>query len=401
VTNADEAALTLLGYSFQELEGKPLHDIVHRDYSGTASHNPGSCMLYSAVRDRTEKSVTDEEFRGKDGASIPVEYVTTPTRTDGRLTGAEVIVTDLRAGDATGQALSDDESTAGELLVEKAPMGVCVTDRDGTIVTVNATLCRLLDFSRSEMLGKHFSMMVPHALRESASKVYSRRFPIKGDMVDEFEVETKSGEIKTIQSTTVPMSDEEENEKVTWFVLDITDRRNLEKKLGDMAHADQLTGLPNQVLFQDRLEQSLAYAHRRGQLTALLSLDLDDFARINEKLGSANGDELLKRVAARLKDSTRAEDTVCRMGGNKFAVILPDAGSAQNAGVVAQKIREAFANRFTINGQTVALTASIGISIYPFDARDHEGLLSKADAAMHHAKELGKDRAAFHGREEE
>jgi diguanylate cyclase (GGDEF)-like protein/PAS domain S-box-containing protein len=268
-------------------------------------------------------------------------------------------------------------------------------------LSVNSALCRILNYGRSELLGKHFSIIVPEALRENASKVYAKRFPIKNEMVDEFDVAKKDGRIRTIQSTTTPIADDDGQEQLAWFVLDITDRRHMEKQLGDMANQDELTGLPNQILFRDRLKQSLAYAHRRGQLTALLFIDLDDFAELNERLGAATTDELLKRVATRMRDSTRAEDTVSRVGGDKFTVVLPDAGSAHNAGIVADKIRQAFANRFTIDGHTVAVTASIGISVYPFDARDPEGIVASAESAMHRAKKMGKDRTAFFGLEEE
>ncbi|MBF2026145.1 MAG: CHASE2 domain-containing protein [Oscillatoriales cyanobacterium C42_A2020_001] len=166
-------------------------------------------------------------------------------------------------------------------------------------------------------------------------------------------------------------------------------------QLNHLANHDSLTGLPNRKLFYERLEQAIAWAVDQQQLVGLLFLDLDGFKQINDSMGHDVGDALLKAVARRLSGCLRGSDTVSRLGGDEFTVILPGIPSAQDAARVAEKVLGTLAQPFKVEGHEILVTSSIGISLYPQNAGDVETLIKEADNAMYHAKQQGKGRYEF------
>jgi len=181
-----------------------------------------------------------------------------------------------------------------------------------------------------------------------------------------------------------------------WYFRDITERKRAEEIIRRQAHYDALTELPNRVLFEDRLGVALAQARREGRMFGVLYLDLDRFKMVNDTLGHALGDQVLKDAGARLKSCLRASDTVCRLGGDEFAVLLPDIGDPRDAARVAGKIIVAFRRPFHLEGHEMYISTSIGISIYPSDGREAKVLLQKGDAALYEAKQQGRNRFLFH-----
>jgi len=169
----------------------------------------------------------------------------------------------------------------------------------------------------------------------------------------------------------------------------VIQRKRAEEQLEQLAHSDSLTGLPNRPLFYDRLEQTLAMARRHKQKFAVLFLDLDHFKEINDTLGHDTGDVLLKETANYLLGCVRETDTVARMGGDEFTIILTDVGFPEGAETVAKKVLEALARPFTLNGKEHVVGTSIGIAVYPSDGKDSEALVKNADTAMYQAKQSG------------
>jgi diguanylate cyclase (GGDEF)-like protein/PAS domain S-box-containing protein len=188
-----------------------------------------------------------------------------------------------------------------------------------------------------------------------------------------------------------------ENEDLSLFVMAsklaaiALDQRKLTDRLAHQAQHDALTGLPNRRLLEDRLKQALASAERHHALVALLFIDLDGFKRINDTLGHATGDLLLKEVSVRLSRLLRATDTVARMGGDEFTIVLSEVAEAHAAVRVAQKILEDLREPFELEGHELFMTGSVGISMYPADGNDSITLLRHADAAMYRAKSLGRN----------
>lgn len=175
-----------------------------------------------------------------------------------------------------------------------------------------------------------------------------------------------------------------------------------EKQLYYLAHFDALTGLPNRLLLKDRLHQALATAERQGSFVAVLFIDLDRFKNVNDSLGHATGDYLLREVAARLSGALREEDTVSRLGGDEFVVLIQQFRNVHDAlavtSTIAQKILETVAHPFWINDREIVTTTSIGIACYPTDGETSSELLKNADAAMYHAKASGKDNYQFYSK---
>jgi diguanylate cyclase (GGDEF)-like protein len=171
--------------------------------------------------------------------------------------------------------------------------------------------------------------------------------------------------------------------------------RHANEKLHFLALHDNLTNLPNRTLLEDRIIQAIASAQRSGQLFAVMFLDLDRFKTINDSLGHHYGDKLLQAVAQRLVDTLRAEDTIARVGGDEFVVLLKQIGEPQTAAHIAQKILTALSAPFDIEDQEQNVSSSIGISIYPNDGPDLKALMVNADGAMYHAKKMGRNNYQF------
>ena len=172
--------------------------------------------------------------------------------------------------------------------------------------------------------------------------------------------------------------------------VEIADRRQAETRAQHLADHDALTGLPNRRLLEDRLTQALALSQRNRKQTAVMFIDLDRFKIINDTLGHSAGDQVLKEVAERLIAQLREIDTICRMGGDEFVVVLPEIKRASDAANVAAKILETVSQPFAVQDRTMHITPSIGISVFPDDGRDAATLIRNADAAMYHAKEIGR-----------
>jgi diguanylate cyclase (GGDEF)-like protein/PAS domain S-box-containing protein len=176
---------------------------------------------------------------------------------------------------------------------------------------------------------------------------------------------------------------------------EIADRRQAETRAQHLADHDALTGLPNRRLLEDRLTQALAASQRNRKQTAVMFVDLDRFKNINDSLGHAAGDLVLKECAERLVKQLRVVDTICRMGGDEFVVVLPEIKRASDAANVAAKILETVAQPFRVEERELHITPSVGISVFPDDGRDAESLIRNADAAMYHAKETGRANYQF------
>jgi diguanylate cyclase (GGDEF)-like protein/PAS domain S-box-containing protein len=179
------------------------------------------------------------------------------------------------------------------------------------------------------------------------------------------------------------------------FVQDVSSRIQAEERLQYLATRDALTGLPNRLLLQERLAQAIAQAKRNGRHVGVLYIDLDRFKNVNDTLGHRIGDELLKQVTKSLSSALRETDLLARLGGDEFMVIVEDFDDAAVLNRVAQKLQDAIAQPFQIEEHDIYVTSSIGISIYPDDSDDPEGLLKHADVAMYRSKELGRNTYQF------
>lgn len=291
---------------------------------------------------------------------------------------------------AAEQALRDSENRL-RVLVDAGPECIKLIDAQGVIKHINAAGVAMLECdSRPQLVGQNFIQFVVAEYRaEYLSFIQRVLGGERGTLAYEL-IGCKGGR-RWMDTHAVPIELENNEWHVLSITRDITEQRRSEERIQYMAYFDTLTGLPNRALLHDRLQRALYEAERRRQQVAVLFLDLDRFKNVNDSLGHASGDLLLKAVAERLNDLVRHGDTVARLGGDEITIVLSAITNEDDIQHVARKIRRAFERPFLIDGQELFITASLGVAVYPRDGRDAHELLRNADAAMYRAKEMGRD----------
>jgi diguanylate cyclase (GGDEF)-like protein/PAS domain S-box-containing protein len=312
-----------------------------------------------------------------------------------RVQGAIYDVTDRVLAEQRVESLLREQ----QAIVENAMTGIALL-RGRRVMHCNQEFARVFGYSRSELVGRSMRQLFVSE-REYAESGLQAVDSLAHSGIHKTERQMRRRDGALIwTSFTVAAVDREDLAKGTVMVLqDITEQRTAEEQLIQFAHFDVVTGLPNRVLFRDRLQQAVVQARRNECSAAVLFVDLDRFKVVNDTLGHSIGDGLLQQAGRRLRDAVRASDTVARLGGDEFAVILPDVGAPTFAGTVAQKILEELARPFEIGGREVFVSASVGISLAPQDASEPEDLVRHADAAMYRAKRDGRRTFRFYTRE--
>lgn len=280
--------------------------------------------------------------------------------------------------------------------VEQSPVSVIITDPHGVIQYVNPKFTESMGFTPAEAIGKTQRIIKGGFLSRAFYKEMWAAILAGQEWHGVFQNRTKDGalvwEVASISSI------RDDHGVVTHFVgvkEDITELKRLQAELDHMARHDVLTGLPNRALFRDRLEQALMQSKRRKTACALLYLDLDGFKPVNDTYGHETGDALLVAVARRLQECVRESDTVARMGGDEFTVVLTNLNDGQSVERISHALLASLSNPFVIDRTSVTIGASIGVSVYPGDGTTVNELLSAADGAMYRVKNQGKNRVGF------
>ncbi|HUP63486.1 MAG TPA: EAL domain-containing protein [Thermoanaerobaculia bacterium] len=299
------------------------------------------------------------------------------------------------AHDVTERRLAEQRLRESEaryrLLFERNLAGVYRTSVDGRVLDCNEAFARIFGYaSREEMLrlsapSLYFDLadreQVIALLREQKSITnHEARMRRKDDRA-----------VWVLENMTLLDAETGEPRVIEGTVIDITERKYAQEQVEYQAYHDALTGLPNRILFRDRLNLALAHARRHSLVAAVMFLDLDEFKVVNDTLGHTVGDRLLQAIAARLVGAVRAEDTVARVGGDEFTILLPDVGDGRGASTVARKILEAVAASVKVDVHRLQVTPSLGVALFPGDGFDAETLLRSADRAMYRAKQLGRN----------
>lgn len=281
--------------------------------------------------------------------------------------------------------------------------GVIVLDREGALTYANPEAERLLGWTSAELLGQDAHALFHYVLDDGSAAPAAgcaiRRVISSAETyrsMDETFVR-KDGTTFPVGLSAAPLLRER---VVTGSVLvfrDTTELKRNQEEVRQLAFHDPLTNLPNRRLLVDRLQQALGNAQRHRRSLALMYLDLDHFKYINDTYGHDGGDELLKGIAERLRQTVRSTDTVVRQGGDEFVVLLPEIGSPEDAAIVARQILDAMSEPVPVKGHMQQITASIGIALYPGSAYDADGLMLEADTAMYAAKEAGRNRYSMRG----
>ncbi len=299
------------------------------------------------------------------------------------------------------KALNVFKENARELIFQKLALDkhaiVSSTDVKGDITYANDKFCEISGYSRKELIGQNHRLLKSD---EHPLKFYRDMWRTIGHgRIWHGDVKNwkKDGSEYWLKATIVPFLDE--SGKPFQYVsirTDITDQKQA-VKLKVMAHHDHLTGLPNRNLFGDRLMLAIAEAKRHGGQLAFMYLDLDKFKPINDRLGHGVGDEVLKEVARRLKENIREIDTVARIGGDEFAVILAPPTTLEDSKRTAERLLQVLSEPIQAKGHECTVSASIGVSVYPKDATDAEELVKCADSAMYRVKDSGRNGVEFYG----
>jgi diguanylate cyclase (GGDEF)-like protein/PAS domain S-box-containing protein len=283
-------------------------------------------------------------------------------------------------------------------LLGRTAEAVMITDARTRIVYVNHSFTKVTGYTVKDISGKTPRML--HSGRQNAG-YYARMWKAletSGRWQGEIWNRRKNGEIyPEWLSITAVRDGKGKVENYLAIFSDITLRKREERELYNLATHDALTGLPNRTFFGELLEQAMARSKRSGRRVGLLYLDLDRFKSVNDRLGHACGDQLLRTVARRLRGLIRAEDTVARLGGDEFAVILERLSRPRYAAATATKVLRALNRPYHLEKHKASVTASVGIAIHPLDGNSVETLLKRADRAMYRAKRAQGNEYRFWG----
>ncbi len=321
---------------------------------------------------------------------------------DSNDTGALAILTDTTERERERRALSASLREVSELKSAlDAHAIVAVTDARGVITRVNDKFCSISQYPRSELIGRTHRIINsgyhPKAFFQDLWRTISRGKVWNGEICNK----SKDGSFYWVYTTIVPfIGADGVPEQYVAIRADITTRKQAEQEAERMAFHDALTGLPNRRLMYERLKHAIDYAVREHTFGAVLMLDLDEFKEINDTLGHAVGDELLCQASRRLIEGVRHSDAVARLGGDEFVVVLENIGSnlemaTAMASDLAEKVRESLCCPYSLHGQQVVSTPSIGVVLFDSVGETADELIKQADMALYKAKHLGRNRVCF------
>ncbi|MDP8984441.1 MAG: EAL domain-containing protein [Pseudomonadota bacterium] len=297
-------------------------------------------------------------------------------------------------------ALFCDKQRA-QVILNSIGDGVLSTDGNHRVTFLNPVAEKLTGWTNAEAAGRMLTEIFQVINSATRERIVPRlEFEVKkgGTMIlpPNSVLVRRDGRESPIADSAAPIHDQ--GGHVAGMVVvfhDVTEVQEMAQRMTHLAQHDVLTSLPNRALLDDRLQQGIALAQRYDRRLAFLFIDLDHFKHVNDSVGHLVGDQLLKEVASRITPCVRGSDTVSRQGGDEFVVLLSEVAHAEDAAIIADKIRLAVAEPYTIAGHFLQLTASIGIGVYPEDGTDAQTLIHCADTAMYHAKEQGRNNSQF------
>jgi diguanylate cyclase (GGDEF)-like protein/PAS domain S-box-containing protein len=388
----------ILGYSPEELRTTPSIEQVHPD------DRPRILAAAQRARSTGEVEMVEYRMRHKDGSWRILESTACAIRNAKNETDNLVIVN----RDITERKRSEEllmHNTALRCAAEKyrtifedAVVGIFQMTADGHPLNVNRAMAHIHGYDSPEQLMAELANLVDQ-LFANPSQIDELKRVLNEDSVirgAEVEVRCRDGTTKWVLMSMRAVRHADGKIVVYEGTLeDITDRKVAQNRVQFLAYCDSLTGLANRTLLQDRLTKALAASRRRKDKVALLFLDLDRFKVINDSLGHSIGDLLLREVADRLKHQSREQDTVARVGGDEFIVVLTGVKDVTDVAVAVERIMDMMTAEFLIQGHSFTVNCSMGVSIFPDHGADSETLIKNADAAMYSAKEAGRDNYRF------
>ena len=342
--------------------------------------------------------VANHRFQSASGRVAWLSTIARPLRDRaGRISGYVGASTDVAEFKQTEETLRASESKFRGYF-ELPLIGMALTGPDKRWWEVNDRLCEMLGYRRAQLLGLSWAEIThPDDLDSEIvqfDRAMSRR--TEGYSLDKRLLRQDGTPIYVSVSSRCVRRPNGVAEYFVTVVQDITERKQAEERIQHLAQYDPLTGLPNRALLEDRLRQAVLRASRDHSLVGVMLVDLDQFKRINETLGHATGDRLLREVVSRLQQCARQCDTISRQGGDEFAVLTPDLRDSDDVARIADRILETVAQPYRLDDHELLTSCSIGISLYPRDGRNPENLLKNADIALYRAKDMGRNNHQFY-----
>ncbi|MGN8004496.1 bifunctional diguanylate cyclase/phosphodiesterase [Acidovorax sp. 22279] len=408
VVRCNAEASNLLGLSFEQMTGKQLIDPAWSFVNEQGAVMPVSDYPASRVLATREpvNGVVGGIVRGKDAGICWVLSRADPWfTTDGQLDKIVVTFVDITMRRKLTSQLQDRELKF-QALFDNSMDAVLLTSPDGTVLAVNQAACRLFDLSEAQIIARGRMGLADPADPRLQELLVQRQQ--RGQAAGLLTMVRGDGSHFTAEISSSIYGDSEGRQYSSMIVRDITERlrsqaeleaanaqmRRINEQLAEVAHFDMLTHLPNRVLLADRLQQAMAHCVRRNKSLAVAFLDLDGFKDINDRYGHAAGDEFLVAIAKRLRSALRDGDTLARIGGDEFVAVMIDLTAEQDCEPLLLRLLQVAAEPLLVNGQSLQVSASIGVTIYPQDGSSSEQLIRHADQAMYLAKQAGKNR--FH-----
>lgn len=394
IVMVNSKAETMLGYRRDEMVGQLVEMLVPDNlHVAHARHRE----QYSAHPEpRAMSALLDLRARHKNGDEIPVAISLSRMELENKYETIAV-VRDISTTREMENLLRR-HSQEFQALVDNAPDVIARFDRDMRFLYANPAIDWAIGIDQGQCLGKTWNELgLPPTEADSWQQSVSEVFEHGVAAVIECDIDLPAQGLRHFHVRMVPERDME-NRVISVLVIarDISARKRYEDQLRYQASHDVLTGLPNRSLIQDRLQQEIFHAQRNQTLLAVAYLDMDHFKDINDTLGHAVGDQLLRQAATRISGALRQYDTVARQSGDEFILLLPDIVHMENATIVADKIQDVLARPFQLGDQEVYVTTSLGLTLYPADGEDAETLLRHADIAMYRAKEEGRNTFRFY-----
>ncbi|WP_169151261.1 EAL domain-containing protein [Azoarcus sp. TTM-91] len=299
--------------------------------------------------------------------------------------------------DVTARRIAEERLRQAATVFDNTIEGISITDESGIILSVNPAFSLITGYDEIDVVGRHTRILQSGRHDREYYRAMWKTLKERGQWQGEIWNRRKTGEVYP-QWLTIGVVKDDEGRVSNYVAVfsDISQIKDAETQLERLAHYDPLTGLPNRALLGDRLEHALERARRTGSSVAVLLLDLDGFKNVNDSLGHPAGDRLLQVVSERLRAALREEDSVCRFGGDEFAIVLEDISLGEAVSETAEQLIAEMALPVDLDGHLTRVSASIGIAIFPRDGADATSLIKAADTAMYRSKQLGRDTFSFH-----
>ena len=353
---------------------------------------PGEFPLLVTLREQRELRDITQGIRARDGSVRWLRVNTCVLRSSGEGSHHGVVLTFT---DVTERQHAEEQLRLAFEVINHTSEGVMVSDAQHRILSINPALERMIGLRNAQIIGRPSGAFV-RALDDASFAAVNDALVSGRPWQGEVRLKKKTGRSLHSWAAIAVVRDNENRIKHHISVFsDMTERKEAQERIEFLAHHDPLTGLPNRLLLRDRVAQALAQALRMQNRVALMFLDLDRFKTINDSLGHPVGDALLKEVVERLRTCVRDTDTICRQGGDEFIILLNDVRDSEAVSRIAEKIHLRMTEPVLVGKHQLSTSFSIGIALGPDDASDFDTLLQKADTAMYHAKEAGRNSHRF------